>query len=532
MGNNHSNFFGFSGDDPLMDVDEINIENESEDEDYDLATILQILIRSGQVHIVSYDEGVRRSNNGLHNVKLPPRNKRKLNTKMLDKSEVSIETKRACGLSIVDDVNTKVCITDLISKRQHGLTKTGCQFSKQEKCQISNIFLPNTMKVADQTHSKFFCGMYSKDGNRFLSAAQHSDLRIYDTNTPNFKIIKEYRGQNVGWSIIDTAFSPCGKYILYSSWSDNLYLCHLESEQETHKALPMFPDNHRFCIFSLMFSNNGQEFLGGASDCNIYVYDMEANTRSLKFHGHEGDINTVTFADETSQILFSGGDDGFCKVWDRRCLNEENPEPVGILAGHKDGITFIDSRNDGRHLISNSKDQTIKLWDIRVFSDEKGQNSTRKAVNNQSWDYRWQAVPQSLFSNISRLDGDTSVMTYRGHTVQKTLIRCRFSPVHTTGQRFIYTGCAGGRIIIYDMLSGQIVQELKNGHTGCVRDVHWHPYRSEIISSSWDTTLGKWTFQSSDERDERETKNSHCRLRRSTRIKERQERERENSHND
>lgn len=49
MGNNHSNFFGFSGDDHLMDVDDLNIENDSdaaeEDEDYDLATILQILIR-------------------------------------------------------------------------------------------------------------------------------------------------------------------------------------------------------------------------------------------------------------------------------------------------------------------------------------------------------------------------------------------------------------------------------------------------------------------------------------------------------
>lgn len=48
---------------------------------------------------------------------------------------------------------------------------------------------------------------------------------------------------------------------------------------------------------------------------------------------------------------------------------------------------------------------------------------------------------------MTKLDGDTSVMTYRGHSVQKTLIRCRFSPPHTTGQRFIYTGCAGGRVI-------------------------------------------------------------------------------------
>jgi WD repeat-containing protein 23 len=33
-----------------------------------------------------------------------------------------------------------------------------------------------------------------------------------------------------------------------------------------------------------------------------------------------------------------------------------------------EGITFIDSRVDGRYFISNGKDQTIKLWDIRKMT--------------------------------------------------------------------------------------------------------------------------------------------------------------------
>lgn len=46
-----------------------------------------------------------------------------------------------------------------------------------------------------------------------------------------------------------------------------------------------------------------------------------------------------------------------------------------------------------------------------------------------------------------KLMGDTSVMTYRGHGVLHTLIRCRFSPEFSTGQRFIYSGCSTGKII-------------------------------------------------------------------------------------
>ena len=58
------------------------------------------------------------------------------------------------------------------------------------------------------------------------------------------------------------------------------------------------------------------------------------------------------------------------QVWDRRTLNEDYPEPVGVLAGHADGITYLDSKGDARYLISNSKDQTIKLWDMRRFSSK------------------------------------------------------------------------------------------------------------------------------------------------------------------
>lgn len=81
-------------------------------------------------------------------------------------------------------------------------------------------------------------------------------------------------------------------------------------------------------------------------------------------------------------------------MWDRRTLNESNPRPVGVLAGHMDGITYIDSKGDSRYLLSNSKDQSIKLWDVRVFSSEDAQEFTRKVVSEQNWDYRWQKAPK------------------------------------------------------------------------------------------------------------------------------------------
>ena len=57
----------------------------------------------------------------------------------------------------------------------------------------------------------------------------------------------------------------------------------------------------------------------------------------------------------------------------------------------------------------------------------------------------------ALFTSVAcvkkKLVGDTSLMTYRGHSILHTLVRCRFSPEFTTGQRYIYTGCATGAVI-------------------------------------------------------------------------------------
>lgn len=52
-----------------------------------------------------------------------------------------------------------------------------------------------------------------------------------------------------------------------------------------------------------------------------------------------------------------------------------------------------------------------------------------------------------VYNSSDKNEGDTSVMTYRGHRVTKSLIRAKFSPLETTGQRFIYTGCGTGRVI-------------------------------------------------------------------------------------
>uniref|UniRef100_A0A668ADZ3 DDB1- and CUL4-associated factor 11 n=1 Tax=Myripristis murdjan TaxID=586833 RepID=A0A668ADZ3_9TELE len=342
----------------------------------------------------------------------------------------------------------------------------------------------------DVIFTRAFCGVYSEDGTMFLSACQDQNIRLYDTTRGRFNLRRTVKARDVGWSVLDVCFTPDTHHVLYSSWSDYIHVCSVDGDSESHTALDLNPDERRFCVFSLAASTDGKDILGGANDGCLYVFDREQNKRTLKIDAHEDDVNAVAFADGSSQLLFSGSDDALCKVWDRRTLREDRPQPVGQLAGHRDGVTFIHSKGDARYLISNSKDQSIKLWDVRKFSPKEGLAASRLAVTQQNWDYRWQQVPQRALKR-HKLTGDTSVMTYRGHGVLHTLIRCRFSPEFSTGQRFIYSGCSTGKIIIYDVLTGTVVARL-SGHDACVRDVSWHPYEDNIVSSSWDGAVRMW----------------------------------------
>lgn len=413
-----------------------------------------------------------------------------------------LDTLLSNGLGIrSSDRRRPSSLAGLINTRQMGMSGSG-RFTDGDKCHVSSRFLPNKTSAVLRYHNKVFCSNYSQDGDVVLTASQDCNLRLYRTNVGGIESepFKTIKARDVGWSILDTAFSPNGNHFVYSSWSESFHLCNIHGDHEIHEALPLCPDDRRFCIFSLVFSQGGREILGGANDGYLYVYDMETKQRSLmvdtrhSMAAYDNDVNAVAYADSSSYILFSGGDDGLCKVWDRRALNEADPRPVGILAGHHAGITFIDSRGDGRHLITNSKDQSIKLWDIRVFSPPDGIEDARRCVDAKRWDYRWQKWPrQYMMSGTLRLKGDTSLMTYTGHRVLKTLIRCHFSPVHSTGQRYIYTGCADGPVIIYDVLTGEMVKMLDK-HGTCTRDVSWHPYRPDIVSASWDGSVMLWSY--------------------------------------
>ncbi|KAK6164736.1 hypothetical protein DH2020_001600 [Rehmannia glutinosa] len=375
-----------------------------------------------------------------------------------------------------------VSTVKMLAGREANLSGRG-RFSSGDCRHVLSKYLPvNGPWVVDQMSTR----------------AYGSQIRIYDVDG-GWKVRKNIHARSLRWTITDTSLSPDQRHLVYASMSPIVHIVNVGSSTakeslanvtEIHDGLDFSsPDEgaYSFGIFSLKFSTDGREIVAGSSDEDIYVYDLEANKLSLRISAHTSDVNTVCFADESGHLIYSGSDDNFCKVWDRRCFRAKG-KPAGILTGHLEGITFIDSRGDGRYLISNGKDQAIKLWDIRKMSS----NATcYQGYRNYEWDYRWMDYPPQ--ARGLKHPYDQSVATYKGHSVLRTLIRCYFSPEYSTGQKYIYTGSHDSCVYIYDLVSGAQVAKLQH-HKSTVRDCSWHPNYPMLVSSSWDGDVVKWEF--------------------------------------
>ncbi|PLW40421.1 hypothetical protein PCASD_10399 [Puccinia coronata f. sp. avenae] len=378
------------------------------------------------------------------------------------------------------------------------------------KNQLAPNHLPNSPGTEVAAYrSRIYIGQYSQDGTFFYTCTQAFRVYIYDMTVPpvtmsktshdtlptsqartnlhlfggirdtsmhnsSLKLVRTFQApaQNCRWTITDATLSPDNNWLAYSSISPYVHLVKTRGEDavlglglEEHEQEVLcllgdgWPRGHGSDtgIWSLRFDSQGRELVAGCTRGRIVAYDVETRTILSNIKGHLQDTNAVCFVDQSDpNILASGSDDSFIKVWDRRCLNDA--KPVGALIGHTEGITYVSSKGDGRYIVSNGKDQAAKLWDLRrMISGAEFDAMEKPNTFIDDWDYRHGTYARPRYLKHPQ---DASVMTYRGHSVLNTLIRVHFSPANTTGQRYIGSGSSDGNIHIWN-LDGTTAQKIE-----------------------------------------------------------------------
>lgn len=180
----------------------------------------------------------------------------------------------------------------------------------------------------------------------------------------------------------------------------------------------------------------------------------------------------------------------------------------------------------------------MKLWDVRmaISPQQYEQLKINRRPTRDNFDYRFGKYDEKFWYKDPH---DSSLVTYRGHKVLKTLIRCHFSPPGSTNSRYIYSGSQDGKVYIWnlDATIAGIIDVCKStsdphisrlrGHldpeafiriyegeewSTCVRDASWHPTAPIIVASAWNgygTRSGTCTLHSwNDDIEEDETESS------------------------
>ncbi|KAI1463706.1 WD40 repeat-like protein [Daldinia caldariorum] len=375
-----------------------------------------------------------------------------------------------------------------------------------------------------------YSGQFSDDGNFYFACVKDMKVRMYDTSNPyNWRHYKTVPFTFGAWTLTDASLSPDNKWLAYTSIQSNVCLAPTDPNDTGDPYVLNLSENGRsgwrggFGIFSIRFSGDGRELVAGTNASSIVVYDIESRQVLHTIDGHDDDVNAVCFADKSSpHILYSGSDDATIKVWDRRSMGDGRE--AGAFVGHIQGLTYLDSKNDGRYLLSNGKDQSMKLWDLKMMytTTQFVEMNPRQHTRYTEFDYRWGRFDEDDWFPHPN---DNSLVTFRGHEVLRTLIRCHFSPPGSTDSRYVYTGSHDGKVYVYNMdatiaaiidvqKSTQALPERSTaqrriyggyrsqGWSTVVRDASWHPTAPFIAASSlngWDNALGTVTLHSFNE---------------------------------
>ena len=122
------------------------------------------------------------------------------------------------------------------------------------------------------------------------------------------------------------------------------------------------------------------------------------------------------------------------------------------------------------------------------------------------FDYRY-GTKYRFLNKQPKHFADKSVLTFKGHAVYSTLIRCQFSPLETTGQRYVYTGSSDGKLPIYDLVAGDtagVLEKCRNlrghdmygyGNASPARDISWHPFMPVLASTEFNGCVNIWSMQ-------------------------------------
>ncbi|KAK1160064.1 WD repeat and SOCS box-containing protein 2-like [Acipenser oxyrinchus oxyrinchus] len=255
------------------------------------------------------------------------------------------------------------------------------------------------------------------------------------------------------WS---TEFSPDGSYFAWSLGHGmvKLVLWPLEESSGSPTRSATWCKNY--------LSNAGQKENDNPKektlDCGQTVWSLAFGPRSSKDRTrHRRDCHPASFCDLfSSLVLATGLNDGHIKVWEVL-----TGHLLFNLTGHQDVVRELTfAPNGGLTLVSGSRDQTLRIWDLT-----KGGKTAHVLTGHKQWVYCCRVSPDC--SMIASVSGEKCVFLWsmrsyifirklEGH--KNCVISCDFSPDGAV----LVTASLDTQVYLWDPYTGESLMQLSH----------------------------------------------------------------------
>lgn len=285
-------------------------------------------------------------------------------------------------------------------------------------------------------------------------------------------------------SIYALSYSPDGTNLCSASFDKTCLLWSHSDGYTNYNVLR----GHRNAVLDCKWLSDGERVVTCGADKQCLLWDANTGQRLRKWVAHDGIVNAIDTTTEENTIV-SASDDGTCMVWDTRqkspvatlqnglpviaiaaafsssssprmytggidnlvtCWDLREQRKLYSLQGHNDTITSLSLHPEGTHILSNSMDHTLKMWDVQEFVQKPDQRLVKSFHGHK-------------------------------HNAEKGLLKCSWN----SSGSLVSAGSADRQVHVWDVRSGEELYLLP-GHKGCVNTVVFHPHEHVLCSGASD----------------------------------------------
>ena len=317
---------------------------------------------------------------------------------------------------------------------------------------------------------------FSPDGTLLAAGSGNNrpgKITLWDIATQT--IIATFRGDMSG--VLSLAFSPHGTTLASGSYDGKVKVWDVRTGQDTTLA------EHAGAVVSVVYSPDGTTIIsaGGSDDNTIKVWDVATGNRIRTIRTSA--LVSMTLSPDGAQIATGEGysRSGRVKLWD-----VATGKKIATLSGHTRGVLSVAFSPDGTKIVSGSRDNTIKVWDVSnhtaITTLEHAQFYTVAISDDKTMLASMSGDKQIKLWNVAT---GQNIATLEGHSDRvRSLV---FSPDGT----ILASGALNGEIRLWNVATGQNTDTFVE-HSGEIRSLAFSSDGTTLASAAEDAKVKVW----------------------------------------